>query len=54
MILRSLISFFLTFLLLGCTQGANTYYVNDGSLVGDVYCSAVGNDGNAGTAPQMV
>lgn len=27
-----------------------TYYVNDNSLTGDTYTSAVGNDGNAGTA----
>ena len=31
-------------------HGAN-YYVNDGSTNGDVYCTAVGNDTNAGTSP---
>lgn len=29
---------------------ATNYYVNNGSTSGDVYCSAVGNDGNAGTS----
>jgi parallel beta-helix repeat protein len=28
-----------------------TYYVNDGSLSNDVYCTAVGNDGNDGLSP---
>ncbi|MFH0953702.1 MAG: hypothetical protein V1873_05190, partial [Verrucomicrobiota bacterium] len=30
-------------------NGRFTYYVNDGSQAGDVYCSAVGNDANLGT-----
>ena len=29
-------------------NGAYVFYVNDGSLVGDVYCTAVGNDNNSG------
>ena len=29
-------------------NGPFTFYVNDGSTNGDVYCSAVGNDGNLG------
>ena len=29
---------------------AANYYVNDNSVAGDIYCSAVGNDANAGTA----
>ncbi|MFC1984260.1 choice-of-anchor D domain-containing protein [Chloroflexota bacterium] len=28
-----------------------TYYVNDGSTAGDVYCTAVGNDANDGMSP---
>ena len=27
------------------------YYVNDGSVNGDVYCTAVGNDANTGLTP---
>ena len=29
---------------------ATNWYVNDNSTTGDIYCSAVGNDANAGTA----
>ncbi|MBS1741643.1 MAG: T9SS type A sorting domain-containing protein [Bacteroidetes bacterium] len=29
---------------------ANSWYVNDGSLTGDVFTTAIGNDANAGTA----
>jgi uncharacterized protein (DUF2345 family) len=34
----------------GKLVGQTTWYVNDNSLTGDVYTSAVGNDANAGTA----
>ncbi|MDA1044663.1 MAG: right-handed parallel beta-helix repeat-containing protein, partial [Verrucomicrobia bacterium] len=30
------------------STGAKDYYVNDGSLANDVFCSAVGNDANSG------
>ncbi|MFN5846493.1 MAG: T9SS type A sorting domain-containing protein [Flavobacteriia bacterium] len=30
--------------------GATTYYVNDGSLLGDLYCIAQGNNANSGTS----
>lgn len=30
-------------------NGKFSFYVNDGSTAGDVYCTAVGNDANAGT-----
>jgi len=30
---------------------AANYYVNDNSLTGDIYCSAIGNDANNGTDP---
>jgi hypothetical protein len=37
--------FFFLFMLVSLTmQAQNTYYVNDNSTVGDVYCTAVGND----------
>lgn len=32
------------------TVTGNNYFVNDTSLVNDVYCTAVGNDANAGTS----
>ncbi len=32
-------------------NGAFSYYLNDGSTSGDVYCTAVGNDGNLGVTP---
>src|SRR5690606_5207423 len=31
------------------TTSATNYFVNDSSLSGDLYCTAVGNDANAGT-----
>ncbi len=31
-------------------NGAFSFYVNDGSASGDVYCTAVGNDGNLGVS----
>ena len=33
------------------TNNGHSYYVNDGSTVGDVYTSAVGNDANSGKDP---
>ena len=39
------------FLALGAGAAATTYYVNDDSVVGDVYCSQRGNDANDGRAP---
>ncbi len=32
-------------------NGPYTYFVNDNSLAGDVYCSSVGSDANLGTTP---
>jgi len=32
-------------------NGAFPYYINDASLVGDIYATAVGHDGNLGTTP---
>ena len=32
-------------------SGGVNYYVNDSSTVGDLYCTAVGSDGNGGTTP---
>lgn len=34
-------------------QAQNTYYVNDNSTVGDIYCTAVGNNLNAGNTPAL-
>tara|TARA_B100000902_G_C26982027_1_gene750750 strand:- start:291 stop:563 length:273 start_codon:yes stop_codon:yes gene_type:complete len=28
---------------------ATNYYVNDGSIIGDIYTTAIGNNGNPGT-----
>jgi len=30
---------------------ATSYYVNDNSIAGDVYCSAIGDNANSGTSP---
>lgn len=35
------------------TAAANAWYVNDASLINDVYALAVGNDGNAGSSPAL-
>ena len=32
-------------------NGGHSYYINDGSTVGDVYTTAVGNDANSGKDP---
>lgn len=34
-------------------NGVYRYYVNDGSTVGDVYCSGIGNNSNLGTTPDL-
>ena len=42
----------LCFFVLFCTKmNANTFYVNDTSIKGDIYTTAVGNDSNEGTSP---
>ena len=44
------IALFIFFVIFTCRIFAATWYVNDASLSGDIYCSAVGNDSNPGTA----
>ena len=39
------------FLALGAGAAATTYYINDGSTVGDVYCTQLGNNANNGRTP---
>ena len=39
------------FLALGFAAAATTYYINDSSTVGDVYCTQLGNDANDGRTP---
>jgi len=41
----------LTFLLIQFDVFATNYYVNDGSIVGDIYCTAVGSSSNTGLSP---
>ena len=45
-----LLFFFLILLVSQQFVFSATYYVNDGSLTGDVYCSAIGASGNTGTS----
>jgi hypothetical protein len=45
------IMWMVVFLALGAGAAATTYYVNDDSVVGDVYCSQRGNDANDGRTP---
>ena len=41
---------FISCMLVALNASATTYYVNDISTVGDIYCSAIGSDANLGTA----
>jgi hypothetical protein len=43
-------SLLLFLLLLSFSSNAKNWYVNDNSISGDLYCSAIGNDVAAGTA----
>jgi hypothetical protein len=46
--LKHLLSFFIVFTIKGAFSA--TFYVNDASQLGDVFCSALGNNGNSGTS----
>jgi hypothetical protein len=37
--------------ILGPPGSGNTYYINGPSIVGDIYCTAPGNNANSGTSP---
>jgi len=41
---------FLFVLSFSVKASATNYYVNDGSIIGDIYTTAIGNNGNPGTA----
>ena len=48
--MNKIIAFLLVFYFSLTARAQSTYYVNDLSQVGDVYTSAIGNNGNLGTA----
>lgn len=51
MTLKSILASSLLTLSTAAAYAQTTYYVNDGSVAGDKFCTATGNDANPGTAP---